>query len=88
MSKLSRRQFLKVAASLTASGALAWKGDSLPVIGAGKAIEGDDSTVYTIYDENGELILDDDDSVLEEQPFMPYYLYPYSSRVEVPFYKG
>ena len=64
MSKLSRRQFLKVAASLTASGALAWRGDSLPVIGAGKAIEGD------------------------EQPFMPYCLDPYSSRVEVPFYKG
>ncbi len=77
---------MKVAAALTASGALAWRGDTLPVIGADKAIEGDDSTVYAIYDENGELILDDDD-VLQEQPFHPYYLDPYSSRVEVPFYK-
>ncbi|KKN30252.1 hypothetical protein LCGC14_0836020 [marine sediment metagenome] len=112
MSKLSRREFLKIAAALTSSGALAWVADTSPIISVKKVVEG--GNILTewpqrsrfagrLYEarEGGDIHLStdqgdtwteilvgsNDDSVLQEQPFLPYYLDPYSSRVEVPFYK-
>lgn len=87
MNKLSRRDFLKAAAGLTATGALAWVADASPVIGVDKAVEGGDRTVYDIYNDKGELILDDDD-ILTEWPFTPYYLDPYSDMWKVPLPRG
>lgn len=85
MNKLSRRQFLRAAAALTVSGALAWKpdiADASPPVGVDKVVEGGgsidrilDIEAPNIYDDDGLIILDDDD-VLQEQPFAPYCLDP------------
>lgn len=76
MSKVSRRTFMKIAAALTASGVLAWKGDKLkveaeeiaPVIGVDPAETGGDETA----------IFPGLDKIITtghiDAPFVPYYV--------------
>lgn len=71
---IARRSFLKAIAALASSGALAWGVSKLPVddeeavIGVDVGLPGGDETTF--------LVIDDDDVIHGEYPFVPYYLPP------------
>lgn len=80
--KIKRRSFLKAAAALISSGALAWGVSKPPieaVIGVDVGEPGGDETTF--------LVIDDDDVIHDEYPFVPYYLPPGATWTEIPEFR-